>query len=267
MEKIFQTLFKQISGLIPNPNDFVSQIVDIKNDRPKLAFLGMTGVGKSSTINCLFGTRLKISHITPGTLEANKIRIRHRPLTGKKGELDIYDLPGLNEDIDVEEATEEIYKKIIPKVDVVVWIFDATSRAIGGDQKLLKHMTHNQDFNQLSTKLVFAINKADDIKPRDWAENNLPSPSQLENIEEVRRMYFEKISKIVPSVPAKNYVIYSAERKYRLNDLFLAMIQAAPQFRRYQLNRIKSISDGFDTVDERILSHARKLHSEFLFGE
>src|SRR5437773_2531019 len=58
-----------------------------------IAVIGKAGVGKTSTINALFGTDWKISHTEGATKEEH---ILH--LTGSRGSLDISDLPGLGED-------------------------------------------------------------------------------------------------------------------------------------------------------------------------
>ncbi|MFM6075668.1 MAG: GTPase, partial [Dolichospermum sp.] len=61
---------------------------------PKVAIIGKTGVGKSTTINALFGLEEKVSHTTHGTTEASK-KIIELPQGGK---LEVIDMPGLGED-------------------------------------------------------------------------------------------------------------------------------------------------------------------------
>src|SRR5258705_10795084 len=57
------------------------------NNAPKIAIIGKTGVGKSSTINSLFGTDLGVSHFESCTQKAEPIVV-----TNGKGNIIIYDM-------------------------------------------------------------------------------------------------------------------------------------------------------------------------------
>ena len=72
---------------------------------PRIALIGKAGVGKSSTINALFNTHLRVGHTQTGTYAPKKITVNKNGqlVKGGNGEITVYDMPGLGEDTERNE--------------------------------------------------------------------------------------------------------------------------------------------------------------------
>ena len=145
---------------------------------PKVAIIGKTGVGKSTTINALFGLEEKVSHTRHGTTEASK-KIIELPQGGK---LEVIDMPGLGEDIELDEEYAKIYERTLPEADIVLYVIQADVKALKEDQRILRDIVQNVMGN-LKGRLVVGLNQVDKIGPGRWnTKFNYPSPDQEDNI-------------------------------------------------------------------------------------
>ena len=104
---------------------------------PRITVLGNTGVGKTSTINALFGTNLPVGHVEPTTKQPEEIHVHGEVVQGLKGSIMVYDMPGVNDSEEVDEQYIESYKLAIKKSDVAVWIIQASTRGLRYDQMIL----------------------------------------------------------------------------------------------------------------------------------
>ena len=121
---------------------------------PKIAIIGQSGVGKSSTINALFNAGLPVSPSRPCTHDADA---REYSLsTGKK--ITVYDMPGIGESISADRRIIEVYKKVYPKVDVIMWVIAAGDRQLAMMQHILLQIAREAGARGLQ-QLLFAINK------------------------------------------------------------------------------------------------------------
>lgn len=145
-------------------------------DPPRVALIGFTGVGKSSTINALFNAGQPIGHVRACTQEAREVRGEVSEYLGRNGSVIVYDMPGLGEDISADQKHLETYAAVLPRVDVAMWTFHAGDRAMTPMQSAILTLQRHlgPDF---ASKLVFAVNKADAIAPGEMAwmtKFNLP---------------------------------------------------------------------------------------------
>jgi predicted GTPase len=218
---------------------------------PTIGLIGVSGVGKSFTINTLFKTDLQTSDTLactkefqdiPLSLKINPGGIKER---GKK--LCIIDAPGLGEDINLDHGYIQKYKDNLQRCDVILWIMTGRNRAVALDQAYLKQLT------EFHSKIVFAINQVELIEPLAWNDKiNLPKPEQQENISIIENDRKEKIEKIV----GKKIKIcsYSAKAKYNLEELFGLLIDSCPKDRKWIFNGLKGFSYK-EFISEEIRKH------------
>ncbi|MEG4048155.1 GTPase [Microcoleus sp. Pol17_C1] len=104
---------------------------------PKVAVIGKSGVGKTTTINNLFNAKLKTSPTTVGTTQA---QIKEFTLaTG--GTLTVIDLPGYGRSEAEDPEYDKIYQQIIPSCDLVFLVIQADTRDFADDIEMIKKIT------------------------------------------------------------------------------------------------------------------------------
>ena len=138
-----ESILQKLKGALSS-EDFsrVSRRYDaVMEKEPKVALLGQTGVGKTTTICALMGVdpedainRGLISHVKQGTKSATEYHLK----TKEDGKIDVIDLPGYGATIDDDRKYDAIYQEIIPTCDVVVMVVDATNRATAQDELMIK---------------------------------------------------------------------------------------------------------------------------------
>jgi uncharacterized protein len=209
---------------------------------PSIAVIGLSGVGKSSTINAMFNTNLNVSATTRGTKKFEAVRarmdIQRSDAKGNAAYLQIYDAPGLGESIDRDPEYLDMYEEYLPKCDVALWIIAARNRALALDQQYLKRLKPHLG------KVVFAISQVDIVDPLDWRqEKNLPSLSQGNNIEAIIADRSRVLSAAIGR--SVNCLAYSSSKYYRLMELYEHIIMNAPEGRRWLFELVRA----FDSSD------------------
>jgi len=221
----------------------------------RVAVIGETGVGKSSTINALFNTKLPINHVRSCTQIAEVVKTT----TNKGMPIEIIDMPGLGAGEAETRMHWHTYREVLPTVDSAIWVISAGDKALEGMQGALRVISSLRDDN-LIEHIVFGINKSEHMEPEDWnAAANLPSREQESYLEEFCETVKTAIREIFPSWNG-TIRYYSAKKQFRLDDLLEQMILAAPEGRRtklYQTSDTKSYEDK--VVDKRALKVAKKL--------
>lgn len=232
------SFFKKTKNLSPEQQRVVDNLRGVLGDQdfrifervlqdelakpPRVAIIGKSGVGKSTTINALFNLEEKISHTTTGTTKNNE-NIVELP---EGGQLSVIDMPGLGEDIELDKQYREIYKKVLPSADVVVYVVQANMKALRYDQKILRDIAENVMGN-LKGRFVIALNQVDKIGPGDWNDKfNYPSPQQEDNINRRCQDIQKKLSDAL-SIKVEQIEYYSATKRYRLYNLLAAIIKAS----------------------------------------
>lgn len=210
---------------------------EIKEKPFRVAVIGQSGVGKSTTLNAVFGLNNYVSDVAEGTT-----KIEEKVFPMRDGfNLSIYDMPGLNCDVDKDIEYEEMYKKILPGCDVIVYIINAHSRDLGEDCRILKEIVMPIcNTNNLKDNFILAFNKIDTIgemqDPNDeelkWdIINNVPTEKLKEAIKVklndlVTKLIDEKVIGGADSIKAEQVVFYSAVFNYNLGDFLMAITKA-----------------------------------------
>jgi predicted GTPase len=163
-------------------------------------------------------------------------------------------MPGLGEDLEKDEQHKREYKRILPECDVVLWLLNIADREMSSQQQ---HIIEISQY--LEGRLVVCANKADILEPAEWnTDYNMPSVLQEENLERRIVDIRKKLCKYIPSLSEERIVFYSAKKKYRLNDLFVAMMDACPDKRAWVLESRMEVADFTELIDSEIL---KKIHN------
>lgn len=241
-EEHFEEIYRMIEDKVDN------------EPPPQFAFIGETGVGKSSTLNALFNAGFEVSHIEACTQQAQGIEIKFDEIEGVNGALIAYDMPGLGESRLKQKEHIVLYEKILKDVDVALWILDGQNRAIAQIQEYLE--VELQSINpKLLERMVIGLNKVDLIYPGEthWHPlANLPSEEQEQNIKGRIRDVQRKIREVIPNWQGK-IIGYSANKRYNLPHLFDAMMDAVPNKRRWVVASRKALADFLELVDPQLL--------------
>src|SRR6266567_8285180 len=263
IDKMLQSLFQEFREANPSipqkrfdeMRSTIAQQVDQEQEQsPKIALIGESGVGKSSTINALFNAGQEVSHTEASTQQEFAVQITLETIYGIQGLLKVYDMPGLGESLAKRAERLTTYQRVLKEVDVAIWILDAQNRAIEATQRYL-----TEDISginpELAQRMVFALNKADLVHPGQTYWNpyaNLPSDEQARNIKGRVSDVEKKIREALPGWEG-TVIAYSALKRYNLPQLFAVMLEAVPKKRRWVVASRRALADFYEFVDPRLL--------------
>ena len=221
----FMEIEKQGISMSIEQKDRISKKVNaILSYEPVVGVFGKTGVGKSSLCNALFGKDIcPIDDIMACTRSPKAILLG----LGQKG-IKLVDVPGVGENRLRDEEYAKLYSKLLPHLDLVLWIIKADDRAMTSDETFYKnivkpHISEGKAF-------FFVLNQVDKVEPfREWdIQRQKPGAKQFLNIHkriEHLSSFFEiASSKIIP---------VSANRKYNLIELVDEIVFSLPKEKKY----------------------------------
>jgi predicted GTPase len=222
---------------------------------PRIALIGETGVGKSSTLNALFKAGAKIDDIRPCTVETCEYAVVTER-NGSHGPIRVLDMPGLGQDLKSDEAFLKDYDRVLPECDVALWILDACSRTLSQTQAALRGVVTSAMAGL--DKLVIGINKIDRMEPGSWnIRTNRPSGKQQESITariaDVRTRLADPVG-----LKESRIIAYSAKQHYHLGKLLDALMDACPKDRRWVLHDRIDLARYEDLVDPLILEQLKR---------
>jgi small GTP-binding protein len=195
---------------------------------PKIGIFGKTGVGKSSLCNALFGQDVcPISDVEACTRDTQEVLLK----TGGTG-IKLLDVPGVGESQSRDEEYGKLYAKLLPELDLVLWVLKADDRAFSSDELFYKnivkpHITEGKPF-------LFVLNQVDKIEPfREWDESkHSPGAKQREKIQEKIKVVSEAFG-----CPESWIVPVSANEQYNLGFLVETLLFALPRDKVYTVGR------------------------------
>ena len=233
---------KMLMGLLKGVKLSPEEIEKVKKafekeitERPfRVAVIGQSGVGKTTTLNSVFGLDKYTARIAEGTKDVTEEIFEIRD--GFK--LSIYDMPGLGNDLDRDNIYEKMYEKILPQCDVIVYIISGRSKNIGVDCRILNNIVLRIcKQNNILKNTVVAVNKIDTIGetidrndpelswdrihncPTEKLANAITERLQVINHALVREHIFGE-----GALQKENIVYYSAAYNFNLRSFFMAIL-------------------------------------------
>ena len=222
--------------MLVNPNIYRKN--DIDNNlvnagfRPlDLMVTGVTGAGKSSTLNTLFKKIIaKVGDgVDPETMELNSYSLNDS--------FRLWDTPGLGDGIAIDKIhkkkiidllykTYSIDENIYGFIDMVLVIIEGSNRDMGTTYQLLNEVVIP---NIQSDRILVAINQADfAMKGRHWVqEKNVPD-SELIAFLNNQADSIQKRVKEVTGIKIITPIYYSAKFNYNIDKLFDLIINNMP---------------------------------------
>ena len=196
-----------------------NRLNEIAGYTPKVGIFGKTGAGKSSLCNAVFGRDIcEISDVAACTRNPQEVMLS----MGDKG-IKLLDVPGVGESLERDKEYADLYKKILPELDLVLWVLKGDDRAFSSDENFYKNLV--KPYIEKGRPFFFVLNQVDKIEPfRDWdVALRRPGVKQAQNIEEKRRnvaAIFER--------PLTNVIPVSANERYGLVELVDNVIHSLP---------------------------------------
>lgn len=199
-------------------NLFFNQLNHLINYSPTIGLMGKTGAGKSSLINALFQSQLSpVSDVSGCTRQAQRFS-----MTMKSHTLTFVDLPGVGESIERDREYHQLYRNLLPELDLIIWVLKADDRAWSSDEQCYRFLTEQCGYQP--NRFLFVLNQADKIEPcRQWNElSHQPSPEQAASLE------LKQQAVITAFKPHHPVMTVSAVENYQLTELAEQLIQALP---------------------------------------
>lgn len=197
---------------------FLSHLNKLINYSPTIGLMGKTGAGKSSLINALFQSALSpVSNVSGCTRQAQLFN-----MTINNHTLTFIDLPGVGESLERDKEYHQLYRNLLPELDLIIWVLKADDRAWSSDEQCYRFLTEQCGYQ--SERFLFVLNQADKIEPcRQWDELcHQPSPEQVANLE------LKQQAVITAFKPHHPVMTVSAAEGYQLTELAEQLIQVLP---------------------------------------
>ncbi|WP_285803382.1 GTPase family protein [Escherichia coli] len=198
--------------------------------------MGKTGVGKSSLCNALFRSEVcAVNAVEACTRQPQRVRLRFG-----NHYLTLVDLPGAGESISRDNEYRELYRELMPQLDMVLWVLKADDRAFS-----VEELFYQEVFAQYSGPLppvLWVLNQVDKTEPAahwNWLSAQ-PSALQAERIIQKQQTVARQMG-----TAETNILPVSVRGRYHLPRLVEAMITRLPKQARSPL--VPHLQSGYHT--------------------
>lgn len=182
---------------------------------PVIGIMGKTGVGKSSLCNALFRSEIcAVNAVEACTRQPQRVRLRFG-----QHYLTLIDLPGVGESVTRDGEYRELYQRMLPEMDLVLWVLKADDRAFAVEEQFYQGV-----FVQYCGTLppvLWVLNQVDKTEPAErwnWPSAQ-PSTLQAERIAQKQQAVARQLQ-----IAEIDILPVSVRGRYRLSRLVEEMI-------------------------------------------
>ncbi|GAA5784357.1 GTPase [Chitiniphilus shinanonensis] len=231
LDQLFDELARHGSHLSASQLDTIRlRLADLVNYQAVVGVLGKSGVGKSTLCNALFGRDVvEVDAVWGCTRCPQEINLAYRDGRG----LSLIDVPGLGESEAKDAEYRVLYSRLLPELDLVLWLVKADDRALGIDLAFYQRVLQPH-LAERGLPLVFVISHADKIDPcEEWDRLHVqPGVGQARHLAAKR----EQLARLFQH-PLPRICVVSATTGYGLVPLMETLIRALPPARQWSLAR------------------------------
>lgn len=187
---------------------------------PVIGIMGKTGVGKSSLCNALFRSEVcAVSAVEACTRQPQRVRLRF----GSHW-LTLIDLPGVGESQPRDGEYRELYRELMPQLDMVLWVLKTDDRAYSVEEQFYQDVF--VQYNGPLPPVLWVLNQADKTEPvEQWNWSSaMPSALQTEHIAQKQQAVARQMG-----IAECDILSVSVRGRYRLSRLVEVMITRLPK--------------------------------------
>ncbi len=210
---------------------------------PVIGIMGKTGVGKSSLCNALLRSEIcAVNAVEACTRQPQRVRLRFG-----NHYLTLVDLPGVGESQARDGEYRELYRELLPQLDMVLWVLKADDRAFSVEEQF--YQTVFAQYSGTLPPILWVINQVDKTEPTEqwnW-QSAQPSALQAERIARKLQAVARQLQ-----IAEIDILPLSVRGRYRLSRLVEKMITRLPKHARSPL--VPHLQNGYRT--EMVISAA-----------
>ena len=206
------------------------RIEGVVNYQAVVGVMGKTGAGKSSLCNALFGQEVsEVDDIAACTRYPQEITLSYKQGKG----LALIDMPGVGESEARDQDYADLYRSMLPELDLVLWLIKAEDRALSIDQRFYRQIVLPY-LKQHNVPLLIVVSQSDKIEPcREWdAVCKQPGTLQQQHLQGKRA----QLSRLF-HLPMGKICVVSAEYGYGLIELVEKIVITLPAEKKWGITR------------------------------
>jgi len=206
------------------------RIEGVVNYQAVVGVMGKTGAGKSSLCNALFGQKTaEVDDIAACTRYPQEITLSYKQGKG----LALIDMPGVGESEARDQDYADLYRSMLPELDLVLWLIKADDRALSIDERFYRQIVLPY-LKQHDVPLLIVVSQSEKIEPcREWDEvSKQPGAVQQQHLQGKRAL----LSRLF-NLPLSRICAVSAEYGYGLIELVEKIVITLPAEKKWGITR------------------------------